>query len=540
MKTTLYLTIAIFTLLSVRCLQRDNLWDPCNGCHPIDELPVFRSFYQAKIDSIKNISLISILSHDQEIHTQLTKTDSINQLRITNNRAVYDSAAAITNYNTLAEQFNDSLQGDTSTRMKLLFGTLKPEKVTIPSTLALQLRQYDTILQKSRNSCISIFTSANSECPNQIVLQSVPFDSTLAIYNATIQTVSHLSDSIENLAALWNETNRIIDSSIHYYHISDSLTNLYNKSMLFRRLPRETDPVIINQKIIALKPGDTLAIDTSVVQLAKVEFKERGTTTSEWAVIMGNPLTRTLLKTDHVEVGGSAKLAFLNIDFLSSSNDNGVRVIDGSDSIQFINCRFQHNRGRGIEILSSHNTELRNCIIMHNGSENSLAKQLAGDVGPCGIRISASQNIELNNVLIARNAGQGIDIVSSFVIIRSSTIADNQQYGLQYSGGTNQGTVEVSTTLFCYNGEYAIYRQNPLPLLDLFVRSEQGNRFYKNTLGEIDGDEQTVGSNRPYTEADPQFVDREHDDYRIGSNSPLNGTSIGYHHTTTLNKQVQP
>ena len=44
----------------------------------------------------------------------------------------------------------------------------------------------------------------------------------------------------------------------------------------------------------------------------------------------------------------------------------------------------------------------------------------------------------------------------------------------------------------------------------------------------MDGDEDIVNDNSPFISTDPMFVDKENGNYRIGDQSELYGTGIGY------------
>jgi len=529
MKNILIFILTIFGILSVQCIKRDNLWDPCNGCHPLEELPGIRYLYQSQIDTLKSHSTSRLQSQIPEITAQFTKTVAENQLLTLSNNQIFDSAAHISEYNATAERFNDSINDCKSAHTKLLFGNLKPVKMNLKPTLVPQLRQHIDTLVLSRDSCNKLFTAANNECAQQVVIHPALIDSIIGIYDSVISTLTTLASTIDSQNTLWSDVNKSVDERIAQYPIADSLAVLYNKDILFCRLPRETDPKIIEQKLATLQPGDTIAIDTSMLRIGKIELKNIGTTSSPWTVIMGSPLGGTLLESDHVEIQGSAKIYFANITFHSTGAVNGVRVIDGSDSVRFVNCHFRNNLRRGVEILRSRNVALLSSTIMYNGTgAGAVTNPEDANTDSCGIRIESSQNIEITSVLIARNRGHGIDILSSFVIIKGCTVSDNSLYGVQYTGGTNQGTVEVYSTLFCYSSLYAINRVIAQQPVDFIVRAEEGNRFFANELGAMGGDQQMAAENAPFTEADPQFVDRDHDNYRIGPASPLNGTGIGY------------
>jgi len=529
-RQSLPVLLLISLLVHLQCIKRDNPWDPYNGCHPTLELPKIEEKYQILINSLQIRVTDSLPEEVDTLRKDFHKVFDNNIELIAINDANIDSAEHILAANTLIDEQNRT-SGDCKSAQQLrLPGNFKPVRLNLRPGIVNQLKMHLDTLTAARTSTDSLFLEANTLCNKQVVIKKSYIDSIFFVYDSTFSVLLSLNDSIKTFNQLWIEANRVIDSIATYDSTLDIQLNRYNDSIAFCQHHPITDSALVEQALTDPQPGDTIAIDVANLPLSQLNLTNKGSETGPYIVIMGNPTTLTNISgAEQVLISGSKRIIIMNFNFTDMKNGLGAKVTDHSDSIQFINCRFVDNRKYGFNAENSSGIRLQNCLILHNGYPTPT--QTDSVQGSGGVRLEAVGLFGIN-LLIAKNSGNGIEINNSELDLYWCTISDSRLNGIQYSGQNLNGTVRIYNSLICYNEEYGIWRSNEKTTSDIFVHDYDGNRFWMNTLGSLEGPSQlfienTTGGSQ-IVMGNPDFIDRANDDYRFGPNGTLKDRNIGF------------
>jgi hypothetical protein len=504
------------------------LWDPYNGCHPTEELPEIQELYKSQLEN--GLKKINALDEKVSAYTgSFENTQQRNEdLILPGNKSTSDSIDEIIEANSATMQQNNLLGDCILARQRKLIYPDSLNKMVSVGYLKDQVISAIDSLGKNRQSIDTIISEAQNACPKRIVLSKAYIDTVFTEYNVKETQWNTLSGDLSVYAARVESYNKYADSTNRFYKSHDSTSKYYNDSIHFCSLARIYDPVVFKKLIDSIQPGDTIPIDTSIITLDDFKIENKGSPDGEWIVILGNPATKTEIRSRGREVAGSKKIRFQNIIFSNCDSGVGMRVREKSDNIMFVNCEFSGNFGHGFEAESSRNVYLENCLFLHNGKGDTAIDDTHTS-HYSGLRISlCDQNITARNILVAHNSGRGIDINKSQVSISHATIADNVLDGIYYTGGAYEGTFTAESSIFCYNKRHGIYRSNETTLIDMFVTAADGNRFYLNDSGAMAGNQQNVTENEPFSEVNPMFFDKENDNYRIRPESELFEKGIGY------------
>ncbi|MDO5576662.1 MAG: hypothetical protein Q4F84_06240, partial [Fibrobacter sp.] len=134
-----------------------------------------------------------------------------------------------------------------------------------------------------------------------------------------------------------------------------------------------------------------------------------------------------------------------------------------------------------------------------------------------------NHSFSAENVLIAHNRAYGVNTVSARLHLNKVTISDNGMGGIRLEV-PNKPSV-ITNSLITDNNAFGVLHES----------SEYGNgpldtkttNFFKNAEA-IMADSFYIKQNLPILTADPYYVDKDNNDYRIGEQSVLYGTEIGY------------
>ncbi|MBN1309469.1 MAG: right-handed parallel beta-helix repeat-containing protein [Chitinispirillaceae bacterium] len=515
--------VAIYAIVFF-CIERDNPWDPYNspdnGCLP-EELLELQEYFTREIDKLRS-NVSSLL--------QVAWTGF--QSQIATNSSYQNNNDTALQWIGSRHSMNDRI--DARNRKSGNCDSAEFKYTIAPVTLFPMLFDEDIDssglfeLMHVKDSVDVLVRRARDTCPEQVVLTEGYVNSVNRSFTDLNDKWDSLFDSISRYNARMIAYNRTIniDSVNRQVCIWDSLTAHYNDSLLFCRLPWIDDTTGIQHRIDSIEPGDTIAFEADSVRVGNFRFIEKGAA-GVWTVIIGNPKTKTIISSGGaVEIINSYNIKFVNLTFTDIGNEVGARVTNNSNDITFSHCIFRNNRNKGLEATECGNITIDNCLFLYNGNDDTTAEAL---INMAALRFADCRDtIAVMNSIIAHNTGVGIDISSSDITMRCCTISDNSLDGVRYTGPTSTGRFVSYSSLYTFNGQYGIYRNDQRTTRDIFVSSESDNRFFGNVAGEMGGDSAIAEDNKPFVNVDPKYVDRGNGDYRIGAESPLFGTGIGY------------
>jgi hypothetical protein len=520
-KLRLLLACAGMFYLQLSCISRDNPWDPIYGCHP-DQIAEIRDAYQIELNKLGADRYYGMVAQDTSVFTNKRDQNS-GILEI--HRILLDSIELLLELNSRTGTLNDSFESCELALPKtpINIGLTFYNQVTSSS-----LTSAVNSLSADLNTVTALFNEAETICPTQQIFTTVYRDTILLEYDRTISRWNTLIDTLQQYSSAIADSNRIIDSINRMVIREDSLISLYNDSLAACRTTRITDPAKIDTLLDSLQPGDTIALGEGTFN-NQIYLEDIGSAEA-FITIMGVPYGKTIIdSSNRVQCENAHYIRFEHLVFnCIPKAQNGVRITGGSSNIVFNYCTFSNNSKYGIEAASGSSDLLfTNCRFINNGTDTSIEI-----IGRGGLRIDQCTNVTFTNILVARNTGIGIDISGSVVDIQQATIADNLLFGLRYSSDVvSEHLCTITKSIFSFNDSVGIYCNNQTAALELTVPDTAGNRFYRNTAGEMGGDTATVNANKPFvSDVDPMYTDRENGGYHIGSTSLLYGSGIGYHY----------
>jgi hypothetical protein len=500
------------------CIERDNWWDPYNGCHPLEELPIFTETSKTGIKALQQKAVGSdtgLGRFDLDFQKQVAANEAIWE----KNSAVLDTVLDLIATNARIDSANRTVPVDSAVFKQIIsrrLASVQEGPAMISGRMA---------IDSARDSAERLILISKSYCPRQVVLTNGYIDSVRAYFSERLRKWDRERDNVDGFNKRVRAANRAADSINNKVHVLDSLAVVYNDSLKFSKLPHLTDPVEIQKNIDSIGPGSVIALGVDSINVLNFRFLGRGVPGKGWARVEGLPGKKTVVTSvSWIEIkAGTTNIRFSNLIFRDAAKARGVQL-DQADSIQFYGCIFSDFGTFGASVNKSSNILFENCEFLRNGSRPE-----SSDTVGRGIRLSDSRiNIVMNNVLVAGNTGYGIDITSSSLTLDRATIAHNTLDGVRYKGPTGTGDFSAKGGLFAFNGGFGIYRQNENASRDFFVEASGGNRFFGNTSGEMGGSPAMITANQPFESADPAFVNSAVFDYRIGQASVLSGTVTGY------------
>ncbi len=499
------IVVLFLTTIFLFCIQRDNPWDPQNGCpqpYKHDIIAETKPLIDSSMSRVD--SLITILNTFQQKYISTTIYDSITKEA---NDSIYLLNESIKEKNRQIDSLN-STTGDCSTIQN---------KDTLTDSLTL-LPLFDDVesLKNYRNSVAveslkigNYYTDADQRCSPQGVFEPWAKDSTLSIIKLQLFSWDSLIKNVEILNSKTSEYNqqkiagysfkrRTYNDSIRTYNAAFSQYNIYCGKQ------RLNTGESIRDSIAQLEPGDTLFLDSMTLNYS-LRFTNIGTDTSDTIFIIGSPFMNTRLQPANFFVSRCANIRFVNIVF-SGASGSGAKVEYSSSGISFENCIFSNNSFSGLEIVDS-DVELKNCKIINNGAS--------------GIEMSTNGKNEnmlyAKNLLVAHNKLYGIHSLSATVYISNATISDNGKDGIFLDIATKPVVLEYSNITF--NNAYGLRRDNEASRIFSLYKMN----IYGNTSGDF-----TTDTLHSVLNVDPHYVNKDENDYRIQNTSLLYNLNIGY------------
>ncbi len=505
------------------CIDRDNPWDPYNGCNPYEELPKLQGDYKSWIEALMDSLTLYNDSVFQWSRLGFTNRINGNNGLQNNNLANLNQMDSIRGINEQIDKRNSTAGSCDSMESKLLISPDFPDLLSrIYPFNTNAIDSYLQTLQNGKKSIEALIDEAQQKCPKMTVLSAGYSDSVLAFFPLNEDQWTSLINGGTIFNAQVDSANKIIDSINRVARFLDSITGFFNDSLKRCQLPWIDDTAGIQQRIDSILPGGTIALRMDSVHIKDFYFKGKGAS-GKTAVIMGNPLTKTIISSNRVHIDSSSmNIRFENLIFTDNSDNVGAQVTNYADNIAFSNCIFRDNALYGFYADNCGNVHIDNCVFLRNGGGK-------GDgIEQGGMRISNCRGmISAVNILVARNTGFGIDITSTYVTVLHGTISDNTLHGVQYVGPTSTGQFQSDSSIFSFNGQYGLYRNDQQTTRDIWVAADHDNWFFANGSGALGGDPKMIIDN-PLQSADPMFIDRENGNFHIGPASPLYGRAIGY------------
>jgi|GEM_PF-5272965 len=499
------------------CIERDNPWDPYNGCHPTLELPDIIMRYTELIETARQEVILDDYTIESMSAAFILRQNDNNTLIQKNDSALQRIASAIA-ANSQVETANLSAPDCNSAALKSI---IRPDTL-LNLNAATGSKAYRDALAIKRHYVDSLVNEALLECPRQMVLADEYIDSIYAFFDRRLTSWDSLLGDISSFNIAVRDSNIQIENVNRSLFSIDSATRIYNDSIIFCRMPLITDPEEIGHRIDTIKPGETIALGIESVRVENFYFKKKGADRT-WTKVIGMPTTRTVISSERVEIDSSVFLWFENLIFENIDNGVGARILGSSDSIVFSNCVFRDNDAYGLEASGCLNIVLESCEFLRNGNAQGPQDEFAG------MRISECRGvINIVNMLSAANRGFGIDINRSEVRLARGTICCNTLDGVRYTGQVSTGSFVSLSSIFAFNGGFGVYRNSEHTTTDIFVKSSQYNRFFENVAGEMGGDLEIAEENKPFISTNPMFRDTLNNDYRIGEQSELYGKNTGY------------
>lgn len=502
------LSIVLFLFL-LKCIERNNPWDPLNGC-PAPFRKELHDQIDPVIDScIFNIRRYGAIIKDYEVILDNIRkyNDSILNL---NHKAIL-SIDSIRLLNDSIEQHNNS-SDSCDIDFKKYIDTLQYYNLFTDIN---EIDNYKKSIKVDFLRVASLIASGNERCSPQGIYDSYFIDSVFDFISSNINMWDSLFNELENYNRTVSDTNELLITGYNRsIHEENEIIRSYNRSisrlMLYCSNKLHSDPDTLEALLPELLPGDTIYLD-NVTIVAQLRFTNMGDSLAEPIVIVGSPFGNTVFDQADFFISASTNIEFHNLTF-SGSQTAGAKLESGSGRIRFENCVFTNNRDYGLEIIESSVTMI-NCKIYHNSGT--------------GIRVQSREendhSLSAENILVVHNRAYGINTISAGLNLNKVTISDNGMGGIRLEV-PNKPSV-ISNSLITYNTSFGIRRESSVEGIGFFTTS--GTNFFGNNEA-MQADSIYLKHNIPFMNVDPCYVNKDEDDYRIGEQSVLYGTETGY------------
>ncbi|MCX7727174.1 MAG: right-handed parallel beta-helix repeat-containing protein, partial [Chitinispirillaceae bacterium] len=417
------LGLSILLSLMMLCIKRDNPWDPYNGCHP-EEIETYKNFYIRAIDSTLK-ALSSFTLWIEKMKDSLSFLQSNNEKILQQNNLINDSIKKILSYNSQIEEINKNRECENENEKKQIF----PLYFSHLNIFNKNIEPIEKSIETTISCSESLIIASLDMCNGKKVLSDFYTDSVRNLHAVVKNSFNNLKESINKYNTVVSDSNKRIDSLNTFLEKEDSLISNYNRQISFCKMSRLSDPAQIKEAIIKLKEGDSLALDSGIIELQEFFISRKGSADKKITII-GSPTGRTILNSPNTVIENCKNIEFVNITFQNINGEVGVKVQNNSYQIAFNSCSFTNSKRYGCTIENSV-VLMFNCKFEYNGTEvedSLLIKQRAG------IRAINCNTIVIKNSLIVDNKGFGIDILSSNAEIINCTIANNTLDGIRYIG----------------------------------------------------------------------------------------------------------
>lgn len=479
-------------LITFVCIERNNPWDPINGC-PDD--------YRTEIRQKTIPKLENFVSDAQQSYTTLNKQlfaiDSLNA----KNDSVRTLFLAMQKTRDSIFLINDSIESANFSNCKSMTPKLKAD--TFPSftflTDTINVRNFRSSITDDSLKSLTQISIDNNECQPHGIYPIEFQDSIHSIFN-------HISRQADSLIAIIKKFNATIKDSntqviiqhniyIQRYNLTvDRYNDSITLAMEYCNTEWISNPTDIKKKIESLKPGDTLSIDSGT-HVVEIKFSKFGDSTRP-LIIQGSPFGNTTLAYPDFSIDNSQNIIIRNLTFLDSRS-RGLTIENYSSGIKLEKCTIIGSADNGLHVNNSA-VSVENCIFRNNAN---------------GIFCNApSAQIDIKNVLIVKNRNSGIECNAALLSISKATISDNENSGIHL---TNQRSpISIVSTLLTFNAKFGLERTKDGDMSDI---SLYYSVFYGNTSGDFSGDSSKIVVDVSCKHADPQFTSRDLNDYTVGN-----------------------
>ena len=506
---SIWLITILLSLLFITCIERNNPWDPVNGC-PEEVKADYRKGQSIQIDSLRNrVELLNQKLDSCEHYSQSSKQVKIQKDK--SNDSLKTKNSEISYSNDSIEQFNKN----NICQLWQFKGTLNLLD-TVPLPVFDSIEKIVSEFKIDSIHIVSLIATGNELCLPAGIYNHQMTDSILQPLANLPKKSDSLIQYYKNSSILITENNK----SIMDYNKNELLNNKnitdYNDSITkleeFCGKDVIDNSVTAFEKLKTINAGDTLYLNSGTFVLSHISISGKGDSIRP-TVIIGSPFMNTVMDSVDLDLSNSSNFQFRNLTFKNAVKRSGVKVLDNCYAISFENCTFRDNEYYGIEVADA-SVEMVDCFVNHNKSG--------------GIKITGNGSdtllFKLEKAVVSHNGQSGILINSCNVIIRNTVCSDNELDGIgliDFNKMANFGS-----SIFSFNGRSGVYRKTGTRNDGYFF--SQGCDFYKNGVKDIYADSVYLQYNSPYLNEDPVFEDASQDNYRILSSSKLYGTGIGY------------
>ncbi|MBD3418525.1 MAG: hypothetical protein GF398_00255 [Chitinivibrionales bacterium] len=480
------------------CVERNNPWDPVNTCSPEQKnliieqtAPIFDSILAASASVLAGAVAIDSLYRGVQMSND--SIDSVNASNRLANSAMDSLNSVIDSANLSGSLCDSSTKKELKAHMELL------KIAGLVDSLAMLHNRIGVDSLK----IISLIKSGNDRCQPSGLYSSDDEDSLLRILSGFSDSISTFAQNATRYDSLIsdsaNESLRQRNEDIMAYNAA---VHRYNDSIQFNIAFCNIAPVVTGDSLLKrvqeARAGDTVLLDTGVFT-APLRFTHSGTV-DQPILMLGSPDLRSRIVQSDIFISNINFIYFRNLVFEESPVD-GIKLEDGSQGCEFVNCIFRSNGSHGLSIVDS-DIKIRNSRIYNN-------------IGS-GIHISSSisehSRIDISNTLIAHNRLNGINSLTAQLDLSWLTVSDNGQDGLRLK--VPKLPITIRNCLITYNEGYAISRER---VDGEFTVAE--TNFFANADGIFDGD--TAYTPQSTFLYDPFYIDRATNDYGIDTPSVI-------------------
>lgn len=495
------LILPLILLFTFVCIKRNNPWDPINGC-PDDfrteilqnTIPMLENFVH---DAQQNYSMLN---------NQLNSIDSLNK----ENELVRTKLVTIQKELNLTYQRNVAIDSINHLDCKLM--NRKQKADTFPSFTFLidtiNFRNYRSSITDDSMGSLNQISIDNNKCqPHGI--HSLEFqDSILSIFSHFSKRADSVLTIIKKFNISISDSNTLViaQNNIYIKHYNLSVDRYNDSIMLAMEYCNNnwiSDPDDIKKKIESLKPGDTLSIDSGMHEV-EIRFRDFGDS-SKPLVIQGSPFMNTVLHHPNFVISHSQNIIIRNLTFLDSRS-RGLPIEYYSSAIKLENCNIINSTDNGLVVINSV-VSVENCTFRENAD---------------GIYCNGPDTkLDVKNVLIVKNRKSGIECNMSQLSISKATISDNGNSGIYLT--SQRSPLSIVSTLITYHSSFGIERG--ASDVEMSGISLYHSVFFGNASGDFSGDSSKITIDISCKRTDPQFANRELNNYTVG-NSEL--SILGY------------
>jgi hypothetical protein len=514
-KITLLTQFLLICLISTfSCIDRNNPWDPVNGCPEEIKNKIIKSV-KTKLDSsaivINQImASIQIIENNHSLYKKNIQTIEANNVSIQEQNALLHAKNdSIKKFNNMVDCKNLETIQPFSTidtmpydylNLNSIKSTISSESLKIISTIAESNEQCPPagiFSQKQRDSILLPITNSNAKC--SILTKNFEEDFNELVIKNQVFTV---------------HSNEIIAKNISIRQYNDSI----NKVKLLCNISTIANNDSLQNKFndFHVKPGDTLYL--APISFRHIRIQNFGNDLKRTFIIGTTDASnrRTSFDSSDCYLTEARNICFINISFSNSRSPKenricGIRIFDQS-KVFFKNCEFAYNDSFGIESNTSYVT-LENCSVHHNH---------------VGVKTVGNNNLyvtfDANNVLFAHNKHAAIDANTVRLKVDGCTFSDNNKYGIQFK--SDFFTSNISRSIFSFNDSNGLYCEPASGNSNnIFLNTCD---FYENNYGDINDPSMKIQLDSSSLKLNPGYIDKSNLNYRLQGTSPLYGKDIGY------------